>query len=659
MQKGIVHIAALVLFFFALAATGAVITFSAKNENRSFSAQTLCLLQPDDAECQNASSKIIVKSVEQIAKELGPDGNNQTQNYDVCGGDLGSMFDYQGKTYIAFGDSFGCPMSETPPNWRRNLLAITTDTSPGDGITFDSWISGQDGRAKEIISADSGAITAIPTTGVGTANAAYIYYMQVTDWSPWTCNYSSVAKSTDGQNWTKLSLKWDPGNFNMGAAYKKDGYVYIFGTPCGRAGSLKLMRVLEGNIENKDEYEYLTGSVEKPEWKKNAESEAIAVVNDSVGEASVRWNDYLKKYMIMYIHDHPPGGGRGIEFRTADNIWGPYSEPVFVTNGSSYPCPYAPFMREGYDEQAGKVIYFRMSQFCPHFNPYSSYWMKMTLDFLTPPSDLKADMPKCSDVNYTGRLRWNGSGQGWFVDISTDPNFGGWNNKEVSNVSATTVPDGFSLNLILAPGTTYYWRLWYGIKGQWVIGPSFSVPFCTDVIIPPPTPSPIDEFVNPVALSAKSTSDCDPKTGAAAVSFYWEPGSNFQKIVPPPGDAQPIVPYPWSREQYIDIKVDDGRPFPEKPYPFIGTGSDLISAGPFNGGTSNFDNWVIISEKSNKWQWRIANLYKEKWYFSEVQTFNTPCAKGSTAKCEPIEIVDDQGNVIHGDPVCAFQSPKP
>jgi hypothetical protein len=264
------------------------------------------------------------------------------------------------------------------------------------------------------------------------------------------------------------------------AIYKKDNFLYFFGIPCARAGGVKMMRVGEASIENKALYQYLTGfdTSGNPVWTTDNESLAINIVPPAVGELSVAWNDYLGKYTMMYLNDEPPGFGRGIEMRTSANLWGPWSDPVFVTSGGSYPCLYAPFMRESYQENNGQVVYFRMSRLCPGFNPYSTYWMKIELQKITPPTNLVVTKPACSESNYQVNLSWANSGTNWWVDISTDPNFGTFSNKPVSNLTSTAAPDGFSLNLVLTPETTYYWRIYYNVWGQWVNGSSFQVPKC-------------------------------------------------------------------------------------------------------------------------------------------------------------------------------------
>ncbi len=345
-----------------------------------------------------AVNTFTITSVSQVAQEINPNASS----VDVCGTDLGSMFDWNGKVYSLFGDTFGCPLSSSPPNWRNNTLAFTTDTNPADGISFDGWVVDGSARAKLLFAPDSG-ITAIPTYGVAVGSTGYAYYMQVNQWGPgqgvWSCDFSSVVKSTDGgQNWTKLtgSLKWNPGNFNQVAIYKNSGYNYFFGIPCGRLGGVKLMRVADGAIENKAAYQYLSNvdGNAVPTWITNNEAAATQIVTGPVGELSVRFNNYLNAFVMMYLKD--VGTGQ-IELRTAPNLWGPWSSPQTVTTANSYPCLYAPYMREGYDSSNGQTMYFRMSRYCGGFNPYSTYWMKMTFLVNNPPApaaptvDIKAN----------------------------------------------------------------------------------------------------------------------------------------------------------------------------------------------------------------------------------------------------------------------------
>ena len=86
-----------------------------------------------------------VIDVTEVAKLTGADSINKTERYGVAGTDLGSMFNMDDKTYFVFGDTFGY----RPPGmtggggeqWRSNVMAVSTDSDPSDGITFDGFIS--------------------------------------------------------------------------------------------------------------------------------------------------------------------------------------------------------------------------------------------------------------------------------------------------------------------------------------------------------------------------------------------------------------------------------------------------------------------------------------------------------------------------------------
>ena len=326
--------------------------------------------------------------VSEIAGSMSGFGGKATQ-YDVCSTDLGSMFSWNSKTYLVFGDTFGCagyPYSPSNTNWRSNTMAITTDTTPSDGLSIDSMIVGPNNKAKELFPKAAGSITVIPTYGVSVGNMGYLFYMEVGNWGnpgEWTCQYSSIATSTDGgQTWAKQNdiIKWNPGNFNQVAIVKVDSYLYIFGVPCGRFGSVKLMRVNQNDILDKTKYQYFAGldGSYQPVWASD-ESSAATIASSPVGELSVRWNEWLGRYIMTYLDESKAA----IVIREATNLWGQWSEPIIVTTSQKYPALYGAFMLEGYEENDGETIYFTMStapstKFSNELF-YQIYWMKTTL----------------------------------------------------------------------------------------------------------------------------------------------------------------------------------------------------------------------------------------------------------------------------------------
>lgn len=326
-----------------------------------------------------------VENTAEVAREIGFGAINDTKAVGVCGADLGSMFEWNGKTHIVFGDTFdystaSCPSNfsfDSTTNWRFNTMATTSDTTPENGLTFDSWILGNDNKAKQLFG-ESSPITSIPTYGISVGDTAYLYYMHVINWNPWTCDHSSIATSSDGgQNWTKQTstIQWEPGNFNQVSLLKEGGYVYIFGIPCARNGSTKLARVAENDILDKSKYQYFAGfdSFSNPIWETNNESAAVTIAGGRTGELSVRWNEWLGNYIMMYLDV----GKGNIVIRESPSLWGPWSAPMKVLpSDQGFHSFYSAYMLPGYEENDGETIYFRMSQFTPR---YSTYWLKTTL----------------------------------------------------------------------------------------------------------------------------------------------------------------------------------------------------------------------------------------------------------------------------------------
>src|SRR6478609_2681593 len=178
-----------------------------------------------------------------------PAAINQTgKEYGVDGADLGSSFLYNDQTYIVFGDSFDIGKSD----WRSNVLALSSDDDPSDGITFDRMIEDRPGHAKELLSAkhvEGEEITVIPTYGVAVGDRLFLHYMSVEHWGApghWTLGHAGWAWSDNaGETWTKDENAIFPGETNWGqvAIVEHEGLIHLFGIPGGRYGGVRLARV--------------------------------------------------------------------------------------------------------------------------------------------------------------------------------------------------------------------------------------------------------------------------------------------------------------------------------------------------------------------------------------------------------------------------------
>jgi hypothetical protein len=313
---------------------------------------------------------------EQVAQLTGPPPsiNDTAAKWGVDGTDLGSSFLFRDELCIIFGDTFGPNKSD----WRSNVMAISTDDDPSDGMTFDRMITDRDGHAKELLAAkklDFDEITVIPTYGIAVGDRMFLHYMSVKHWGPpghWELGASGFAYSDDaGETWTKDPDAIWPGDSNFGqvALEEHDGHIYVFGIPGGRYGGVQLARVAPESLLKLDQCAYWTGSA----WSDDPAS-AETIVPPNVGELSVRWNSHYRRWIMMYLND--PAGL--IELRTAETITGPWSAPHIAARTTDYPALYAPFQYPKWND--GPDIYFNMSL----FGPYQVFLMKTRLpDLMT------------------------------------------------------------------------------------------------------------------------------------------------------------------------------------------------------------------------------------------------------------------------------------
>ncbi|MBX3068538.1 MAG: DUF4185 domain-containing protein [Cryobacterium sp.] len=327
-----------------------------------------------------------VTGVRQIGAVTGPDSPGRTDKWAVDGTDLGSMFEYDGKVWFVFGDTFGERTGVVGGGgsfWRSNTMGWTNDTDPSNGITIDGMILDEVGLAKELLPSkkvDNVEMTVIPTHGFAVGSTMYLHWMSVRHWGipgEWEVNDSGLAKSTDnGQNWTILdSPRWsgESGFVQIAPAIINEGgtdWVYMWGITHGRYSGVSLMKVEATKVEDSNSYLYFTGiKDDSVQWSTDSAS-ATLVLDDTVGELSVVWNEYLQRWIMSYLKE-----GSGAVLREGLTPWGPWGEPYTLVGASEVPGPYAPFMNPRFTADGGKTIYFGLSI----WNPYNVFWYRAEL----------------------------------------------------------------------------------------------------------------------------------------------------------------------------------------------------------------------------------------------------------------------------------------
>lgn len=278
-----------------------------------------------------------------VSKMTGPNSVSDTPgSWGVYATDLGIMWDDGGGQILtAFGDTFGSAWSPPGGNgndWRSQVLLRSSDSNLADGMSFVSAATDLPGHAKELIPSkkiDNDEMTVIPTAGVSVGTRQYLAYMSVRHWGApgtWDTNYAAIAYSDDdGQTWfTAGGPRWDntggADNFQMVAFVRDGGYVYMFGTPNGRLGAVRLARVPEADVLMKSSYAYWTGST----WS-SAESSAVDVIAAPVAELSVQRNAYSGKWLMTYMRDGD------IVLRNAGGPTSSWSTPEVIASSADYP----------------------------------------------------------------------------------------------------------------------------------------------------------------------------------------------------------------------------------------------------------------------------------------------------------------------------------
>ena len=358
------------------------------------------------------STKKICQLTGDTDRELNQPTLNQTYSrYGVSGTDLGSSFEYDGKLYLLFGDTVGTHGGKS--------IAFTADTDPDNCLSL-RFVTGPDGLyLPPTVPGISLAPYDVPVSGFGAQGNMYVVF--TTDWNAQEqkMGRSVLTRSRDNaQHFTYLyDLSTDKfinvasvivnnadipglpattgqGLLLWGSGYYRRSDPYLAYLPLNAVEDAKALRYFAG-----------TDGSGTPRWS-TQESAAVSLFSQPcLGELSVAWNSYLRKWLMLYNCTQP----RGINFRTADSPWGPWSPTQVLfdpwTDGGychfmhvsyeSQHCDsvsdpgqedewggeYGPYMLPAFFTGSGNAttIYFTMST----WNPYEVMLMKSTLVIAT------------------------------------------------------------------------------------------------------------------------------------------------------------------------------------------------------------------------------------------------------------------------------------
>lgn len=349
--------------------------------------------------------------IEQLVGDFDRERGEPTKNltfarYKLLATDLGVPFKHNGRTYLLFGDTWP----------QGDAIGYTTDTTPEDGIDLD-FVSSEIGAYKPVsIPGVSQGGFEVPMEGTSVGGKMYIYY--TTDHSSSaTMGRSIVAVSDDNGKTFKylydLSTKYFI-NVSVVEAKSADWpelpqdigeMLVIFGSGEYRKSNVYLAFQPAVQIESPTSIRYHAGMDQSGRpILSNEETDAKPLFDQpTVGELSVTYNPFIHKWIMLYNSSIPQW--RGINMRTADQPWGPWSEPQIIfhpwdnngychfmhTSWDHQKCDnvhdpgrenewggeYGPYQFEGLaiGDQTTTTIYFTMST----WNPYTVVLMKATL----------------------------------------------------------------------------------------------------------------------------------------------------------------------------------------------------------------------------------------------------------------------------------------
>ncbi|HEY1970074.1 MAG TPA: DUF4185 domain-containing protein [Pseudonocardia sp.] len=307
---------------------------------------------------------LLLGEAQRVAVETGPASISHTDTrYGVNGTDLGIMWrGADGRTMVAFGDTYG----PNGTDWRSGTLAHSGTTDLSRGMRLDDFVTDRPGHAKELLPSlkrDNVEMTKIATGGVAVGGRDYLAYMSVRHWGApgyWTTNYAGLATSDDaGQTWTDVPDARRPNTaggddrFQMVAMAPLGGYVYLFGTPNGRAGRTYLARVRSADLATPTAYQFWTGT---GGWRHGRDQLAVPILPGPVAEISAAYNQALHAWMIMYLDE----GHHTLTLRLGLHPAGPWTPQIVIASAGAYPELYGGFL---HPLSNGLDVYFTVSQF--------------------------------------------------------------------------------------------------------------------------------------------------------------------------------------------------------------------------------------------------------------------------------------------------------
>lgn len=274
------------------------------------------------------SSRKICQLTGEIDRERQQPTLNQTESrFGVRGTDLGSSFEHNGRVYFLFGDTIGRHGGDS--------IAFSEDADPEDCVALQ-FVTGPDGLylPPRVPGIRLGAFE-VPTGGFSHNGKMYVFF--TTDHSEQkVMGRSILARSRDNAQSFEYLYDVSRDKFiNIAPVIVNNAEVpglpdsqgqglLLWGSGTYRKSDPYLAYIPLNAVEDRQALRYFAGlepNSVQPRWSTN-ELEAVPLfAHPCIGELSVAWNPFLRKWLMLYNCGNP----RGINFRVADQPWGPWS----------------------------------------------------------------------------------------------------------------------------------------------------------------------------------------------------------------------------------------------------------------------------------------------------------------------------------------------
>jgi hypothetical protein len=314
------------------------------------------------------STRKICQLTGEFDRELQqPTANRTESRFKLAGTDLGASFSHDGRIYFLFGDSHPTQMPNAQRPANGNSIAHTTDAEPESGLDL-TFVSAPDGGySSPTLPGVSLSSFEVPSGGFSLNNTMYVFFTtdhtrdmngdelmgrsvlarsqdsgqtfaqvhelsrlseggKFINVSPWVVEDLSVLGA--GSSGPGLLL-WGSGRYRTSSPYL--AYIELSDieaqTVQSEGTSNPLARILRPSKRKRlvnPSYRFFSGTdpeTHKPHFSASEADATPLFVHPYIGELSVSWNPFLRRWLMLYNCLEP----RGIVLRSAVYPWGPWS----------------------------------------------------------------------------------------------------------------------------------------------------------------------------------------------------------------------------------------------------------------------------------------------------------------------------------------------